>query len=106
MRRKGELSPSGVDRDWPFQVAVRAGVAKELGYIPSSGLHSSLCWRGHSVFDGVDGYRIYCFGDREQAVTFREFVGGEDFDPRERSGSRWVRGRALKLDAKRGTWSR
>lgn len=103
MRRKGELSPAVVDIQWPFQVAIRASVAKELGYIPSSGPHSSLCVRGHSVFDGVNGFRVYCFADRDQAARFRDFVGGEDFDPRERSGGRWLRGRAAKLDAKRRT---
>lgn len=106
MRRKGELSPAGVDRNWPYQVAVRASVARELGYIASSGPHSSLCLRGHSVFDGTEGYRIFCFADRDQAIRFRDFVGGEDFDPRERSGTKWVRGKAEKLDAKHGIWSR
>lgn len=104
--RKGELSPAVVDRGWPHQVAIRSAEAAPLGYIPSSGPHSSLCPRGHTVFDGVEEYRIYAFADREQAARFCEFLGGEAFDPRERSGRRWLRGRAAKLDAKAGNWSR
>lgn len=104
--RKGELSAAGIDLGWPYQVAIRSSEAATLGYIPSSGPHSSLCGRSHTVSDGQHEYRIYAFADREQAARFRDFLGGEDFDPRERSGRRWLRGRAAKRDAKARVWSR
>lgn len=105
--RKGELSTGGVDRGWPHQVAIPSSEAAGLGHIPSSGPHSSLCGRTHAVFDGEREFRIYAFADREQAVRFRDLLGGEDFDPRERSGRRWLRGRAAARDAKamaKGRW--
>ena len=101
MRRKGELSPSGIDRDWPHQVAVRDDDGQGLGHIPSSGPLSSLCERGHTVTDGKHRYRVLCFSDRGQAERFRDLIGGENFDIRDRSGGNWIRGRGAARDARR-----
>ena len=101
MRRKGELSPSGIDRGWPHQVAVRDDDGQHLGHLPASGPLSSLCERGHTVSDGKHRYRIYCFSDRTQAERFRDLLGGEDYDPRDRSRGMWVRGKGAPSSARR-----
>lgn len=101
MRRKGELSPTGIDRGWPYQVAIRDDDGQYLGHLPSSGPLSSLCERGHVVTDGLHRYRIYCFSDRGQADRFRDLLGGEDCDPRDRTGRMWLRGRAADRDARK-----
>lgn len=106
MRRKGELSDSGVDRDWPYQVAVRRAVADALGHIPSSGPYSSLCWRTRSILDAGTEFRLYCFSDPAQAETFRAFTGGEMFHPGDRWAGKWVRGRGAGREAKRAPWGR
>lgn len=105
MRRKGELSPAGVDRGWPYQVAVEMTGGNGFGHVPSVGPLSSLCSRGHEV--GHDGkrYRVFCFSDPDQAKRFKESIRGLDFDPRDRGKgadwSAWYRGRAAERDAKR-----
>lgn len=101
MRRKGELSPSGIDRGWPHQVALRDDDGQYLGHLPRTGPLSSLCERGHNVTDGRHRYRVFCFSDRGQADRFRELLSGEEFDPRDRSGRGWVRGRGAARDARR-----
>lgn len=49
--RKGELSPSGVDRGWPHQVALRedffTGTNFDMHREFNKGL--SICSRGHKV---------------------------------------------------------
>lgn len=103
--RKGELSPAGVDRGWPYQVAVPFTDDIPLGHVCPSGPVSSLCRRGHEVSDGSRRYRVFCFSDPEQAKAFKASVGGEDFDPRDRGRGQawgsWFRGRAAARDAAR-----
>lgn len=101
MKRKGELTSGGLDRGWPFQVAVRQTDGQNIGVVSAIGPLSSLCWRRRRVHDGQNGFEVFCFADRDQAAQFRETVGAEDFDPRERCGYRWVRGRGATRDAKR-----
>lgn len=107
MRRRGELSAGGVDREFPFQVAVRSIQGQSLGHVNACGPLSSLCWRRHHVGDGTHRYEVFCFSDRDQADRFRDAIRGEDFDPRDRSGGRWLRGRGAARDEKRkarGLW--
>ena len=49
--RKGELSPDGVDRGWPHQVALVASVSEGSGYktVHDFCADLSLCARGHRV---------------------------------------------------------
>lgn len=101
MRRKGELSPTGIDRGWPYQVAVRSDDGQRLGHLPRVGPLSSLCEREHNVSDGRHRYRVLCFSDRAQAERFRDLLGGEDFDIRDRAGARWIRGSGAARDARR-----
>jgi hypothetical protein len=54
---KGELSPTGIDRGWPHQVALPAAVLLNGGY---KVVHAfcddlSLCPRGHTVFIMTNG---------------------------------------------------
>ncbi len=101
MRRKGELSSGALDRGWPYQVAVRQIDGQNIGVVSAVGALSSLCWRRRRVHDGQHEFAIFCFADRDQAAQFRETLGAEDFDPRDRSGFRWVRGRGTARDARR-----
>jgi hypothetical protein len=93
-RRKGELSPAAIDRDWPHQVALPADQVMGANYDVVYGFcrELSLCQRGHSVLrDGV-GYVVFCFADAAHAERFRVRFSGEPFDPKERGrGGNWHR---------------
>jgi hypothetical protein len=92
--RKGELSPAGVDRGWPHQVALPASVSAGGGY---KAIHEfcndlSLCPRGHSVFHEGQWFNVYCFAEAVDAEKFMKRFGGETFDPKQRGkGSNWAR---------------
>ena len=107
MRRRGELSAGGVDRAYPFQVAVKCITGQNVGHLNQSGPFSSLCWRRHHVGDDSGSYEVFCFADRTQADQFRDAIRGEDFDPRDWSGGRWIRRRGARRDEvrrSRGYW--
>ena len=54
----------------------------------------SLCARGHSVNDGKDWYKVFCFAEPELAATFMARFSGESFDPKQRGrGARWAQWR-------------
>lgn len=107
MRARGQPSATQIDRSYPHQVAVPRFEGRGLGYFSPSGPLSSLCGRRFDVSDGTTGYEVFCFADREQAERFRDAIKGEDFDPRDRVGAKWHRGRGKARDAKRagkGYW--
>jgi hypothetical protein len=84
--RKGELSKGTIDREWPHQVALRADRCAGHNYFTirlfCEGL--SLCPRGHSFRrDDID-MTVFCFAERAHAEQFREHVGGEFIDPKNR----------------------
>jgi hypothetical protein len=93
MRRKGELSPSGIDREWPYQIALPASACEGGGYME---IHEfckklSLCPRGHAVVHEDEWFNVYCFAKPEDAEKFREHFGGERFDPSKRGkGRNWA----------------
>jgi hypothetical protein len=94
MRRKGELSPTAIDRSWPHQVAIPASAAANGGYKAMQEFCAtlSLCPRGHAVFHEGEWFDIYCFADPDDANKFMQRFGGEHFDPRQRGkGSSWAR---------------
>jgi hypothetical protein len=94
MRRKGELSPAMVDRDWPHQVAVPAEqcLGPSTAVIHEFCKDLSLCPRGHSVMWEDKWYQVFCFKDSAHAARFMVRFGGETFDPRQRGrGRRWAR---------------
>lgn len=60
-------------------------------------------WPGVPCYEDVRSLTA----DRDQAQQFRDTVKGEDFDPRDRVGTKWHRGRGKKRDAgraRRGYW--
>jgi hypothetical protein len=96
MRRKGELSPAMVDRDWPHQVAVPAEqcLGQNTAVIHEFCKDLSLCPRGQSVMWEDKWYQVFCFKEPAHAVRFMARFGGEPFDPRQRGGGRrWARWR-------------
>jgi hypothetical protein len=95
MRRKGELSPAGIDRGWPHQVVLPARFSQRgHGYqeIHEFCKDPSICSRGHAVFYDREWFHIYCFSDPADADKFLQRFGGEKFDPKQRGkGSNWAR---------------
>ena len=94
IRRKGELSPAGIDRGWPHQVALRASACEGGGYkvIHDFCKDLSLCPRGHSVIYEGAWFHVYCFAEASDAEKFMRRFGGEIFDPKQRGkGSDWAR---------------
>jgi hypothetical protein len=93
MRRRGELSPAGIDRGWPFQVALPARLCERGGY---NEIHEfckglTLCSRGHAVFHDGEWFNVYCFERPEDADKFMQRFDGEKFDPKQRGkGSSWA----------------
>jgi hypothetical protein len=64
MRRKGELSPAGIDHGRPRQVALPARFCERGGY---NEIHEylTLCTRGHVVFHDREWFHVYCFEKSE-----------------------------------------
>jgi hypothetical protein len=94
MRRKGELSPAGVDHGWPHQVALLENrcTGNNTVSIREFCRDLSLCPRGHSVMWNDEWYQVFCFAQREHAEQFMARFGGECFDPRQRGkGRHWAR---------------
>lgn len=93
-RRKGELTPSGIDRGWPYQIALRESLSLgKLGVEQAEFCHKNRllrCDRGHSLFFEDENYNVHCFATRSGAEAFLEKYGGEWFDPRDRGkGVNW-----------------
>jgi hypothetical protein len=94
--RNAELSPSAIDRGWPYQVALPANSSLNGGYnlIHEFCKSLSLCSRGHAVVHDGEWFNVYCFADSADAEKFMARFGGEKFDPRQRgSGRSWARWR-------------
>lgn len=87
-RHKGELSNAAIDREWPHQVALHAGVctmdqfhpkhdlASRLGCAPRGRIVNKLEPTGH-----FETYKLYCFRRREDAQAFIDVFGGRHFHP-------------------------
>ena len=93
-RRKGELSPAGVDRDWPHQIMVPADEVLNQNYEAARTFCAdlSLCPRGHSIFKDDRWHRVFCFSEKADAEKFHERFGGEWFDPAtRRRGTSWMK---------------
>jgi hypothetical protein len=92
--RKGELSPAGVDRGWPYQVALPEEQCTSKNYEIHASFNKgrSLCLRGHSVGYAGIWYRVFCYSVRDDAEAFIARFGGEWFDPKLRGkGANWMR---------------
>ncbi len=96
MRRKGELSPAGIDSGWPHQVVLPARLCEGGGYkeIHEFCAGLTLCSRGHSLCHDGQWFHVYCFKESADARKFMERFGGEKFNPSERGrGANWARWR-------------
>jgi len=94
VRRKGELSPAGIDRGWPHQVALPADECRGTHFrtLHAFCIGLSLCPRGHSVFHDDRWWQVFCFAEGADADAFRARFGGERFDPAQRGrGRNWAR---------------
>ena len=83
--RKGELSKSTIDREWPYQVALRTEITTGAHY---TAIHDfcrienlSLCPRRHEFQRDDVWYVCFCFGNREDAECFYQRFGGEHINP-------------------------
>jgi hypothetical protein len=87
--RKGELQSSGIDRGWPYQVALPASASHGQnynivhGFCRDEGL--SLCPRGHGVGDIPTYHNVYCFAEEAHARRFLERFGGFRIEPTARA---------------------
>jgi len=93
-RRKGELTPAGIDRSWPHQIALLAELSLgKLGAEQDDFCHGNRllrCQRFHFVTFEDKSYVVHCFATKANAQTFLDRYGGEWFDPREwGKGSNW-----------------
>ena len=83
MRRKGELSSTRVDREWPHQIMVPAEDVLNQKYKEAHDFCADLsfCPRGHSIVKDDKWHRVFCFAKKEDAEKFQARFGGEWFDP-------------------------
>jgi hypothetical protein len=94
MRRKGELSASAIDREWPHQVVLpaRLGQRDDYNEIHEFCRDLTLCTRGHSLYHDEQWFHVYCFKEAADAHKFVERFGGQRFHPNERGrGSHWAK---------------
>jgi hypothetical protein len=90
--RKGELTAAGIDRGWPFQVALDSALCtdKQTAIQDEFCKGLSRCVRGHSLCHDDKTLVVQCFSLKEDAEKFMAQFGGEWSDPRERGrGHQW-----------------
>lgn len=91
-RRKGELTPNAVDRDYPHQIALTQDESGGANYETVHGFADTLsvARRGHHFVRDKVWHTVFCFAKREDAQVFHTRFGGEWFDPARRGrGRRW-----------------
>jgi hypothetical protein len=91
-RRKGELTKSRMDRDYPHQVALPADqcTGENGRIIEAFCADLSVAPRKHSFRRDDRWHVVCCFADPAHAERFRERFGGEAFDPKLRGrGRQW-----------------
>lgn len=84
VKRKGELSPKTIDREWPHQVAITAETCRGDGYVTTHYFceRLSLCAR-HRYFRRDDrDYVVFCFADAGDAELFCKRFNGEMVCPK------------------------
>lgn len=97
--RKGEPTPSAIDRGYPYQVALFSEIGTGLeGQAAMEAFCKKLlkASRGHTVFHEDRHYNVHCFAVKAHAEAFMAEYGGEWFDPRERgkgvNWNKWYKG--------------
>lgn len=98
MRRKGELSKSAIDRDWPHQVALPADQVSGRPFVDIQQFCSelSLAPRGHYFRRNDRDYVVFCFAKRVNAELFQGHYGGEWFDRKADAARRRIAARAAR----------
>jgi hypothetical protein len=99
VKRKGQLTPSQIDREYPAQAILTAldhsARWREIDAVKAERGGAPL---GHSlVIDDVQ-HVVTCFRDEGAADEFVAIFGGKRFDPATRSRSSWAH---LKADVAR-----
>jgi hypothetical protein len=83
--RKGELSKSTIDREWPHQVALAASFVASRNFMAIHRFcrdeNLSLCPRNHFFRRNDRDNVVYCFAEREHAERFQLRFSGEHIDP-------------------------
>ena len=84
--RKGELSKTQINRDWPYQVALRADRCTGAQYAIVHGFCNglSLCRRGHYFRRDDIGFNVFCFAEKDHAEMFCAKFGGQIVDAKKR----------------------
>ncbi|AMN44734.1 hypothetical protein RHPLAN_63250 [Rhodoplanes sp. Z2-YC6860] len=103
-RRKGELSPSSIDRGWPHQVSLPEDECTGMPDYDIVRLFAeplSVCSRGHRFRQNDRWYHVFCFQFREDAEKFKDRFGGEWFDPARRGRGKGMRRYQLREPKKR-----
>ena len=74
MRRKGELSPNMVDRDWPHQIMVPAEDVMLGNYDRAQAFCAdlSLAPRGHSIFKDDKWHRVFALPSESTPSASRQ----------------------------------
>ncbi|UWM76964.1 hypothetical protein N1937_06925 [Rhizobium sp. WSM4643] len=72
-RRKGELTPAGIDRGWLFQIALPGELSLgKLGEEQDTSCAKLMrCTRYYSVFHEDKHYLVHCFATKAGAEAFR-----------------------------------
>jgi hypothetical protein len=83
--RKGELSKSTIDREWPHQVALAASFVAGRNFMAIHRFcrdeNLSLCPRNQFFRRNDRDYVVYCFAEREHAERFQFRFSGEHIAP-------------------------
>lgn len=81
--RKGELSKSTIDREFPHQIALPATDVQGEGYHPRYDYANVLgaCRRGHAFRRNDVEFVVICFPSKEAADAFMARFGGEYMTP-------------------------
>ena len=90
--RKGELSKSQIDRNFPYQIALPADECKGKYFevIRATSAALGAAPPGHSVRQDDRDYVVFCFPNAANAKGFMNTCGGEPFNPAERGrGKSW-----------------
>ena len=89
--RKGELSRSQIDREWPFQVSLPADQCSGTQYVAIDAFcrdaNVSLAPRNYSYRENDVWHVVYCFAVQAHAAAFAARFGDQIIDPATRP--RW-----------------
>lgn len=78
MRRKGELSYSGINRGWPWQVPINGDeVSRCHKAISAAAAAHGACLRQQAIVIRSAWHVVYCFAEADKAEAFAAAHGAE-----------------------------